>query len=88
MFDPGPTHVRCVLGRVALGQDFSPRTSVTPCQYYCTSALYSSHLNTTIIGKDKRAKSGNHETKECASGYRRALDRKILSHFFIRDWGE
>jgi hypothetical protein len=35
-FDPGSVHVGFVVDKVALGQVFSPCTSVSPCQYHST----------------------------------------------------
>jgi len=32
--------------------------------------------------KDKRANAGNLQTRQCSFGYRTALDRKVLLHFF------
>jgi hypothetical protein len=37
-FDPGSVHVGFVVDKVALGQVFSPSTSVFPCQFDCTGA--------------------------------------------------
>ena len=35
------------------------------------------HLNITVYQKDKRAKPGNIQIKQCSVGYRGALDRKV-----------
>jgi hypothetical protein len=37
-FDPGPVHVGFVVDKVALGQVFSPSTSVFPCQFHSAGA--------------------------------------------------
>jgi hypothetical protein len=37
-FDPGSVHVGFVVDKVALGQGFSPSSSVFPCQFHSTSA--------------------------------------------------
>jgi hypothetical protein len=57
-FDPTPIHVRFVV-KVALGQVFSPSTSIYPCQYHSTYSLYSSISTCCSYQKDKRAKPGN-----------------------------
>jgi hypothetical protein len=38
-FAPGSIHVGFVVDKVALGQVFSPSSSVFPCQYHSTVAL-------------------------------------------------
>ena len=37
-FDPGSIHVGFVVDKVALGQVFSPSTSVFPCRFHSTGA--------------------------------------------------
>jgi hypothetical protein len=37
-FDPGSLHMGFVVHKVALGQVFSPSTSVFPCQFHSTGA--------------------------------------------------
>jgi hypothetical protein len=37
-FDPGSVRVRIVVDKLALGQVFSPNTSVFPCQFHSTCA--------------------------------------------------
>jgi hypothetical protein len=37
-FHPGSVHVGFVVNKVALGQVFSPSTSVFPCQFHSTGA--------------------------------------------------
>jgi hypothetical protein len=38
VFNPGSAHVGFMIDRVALGQVFSPNTSVFPCQFHSTCA--------------------------------------------------
>lgn len=55
----------------------APSTSVSPCQYHSAIAVYWFHINSNQ--KDKRAKTGNFQRKQCSLGYRGGLDRKVLS---------
>jgi hypothetical protein len=47
-FDPGSVHVGFVVNKVALGQVFSPSTSVFPCQFHSTGA--------PLLGKGQKNK--------------------------------
>ena len=58
---------------------FSLSTSVSPCPYHSTFALYSSPSTCCSYQKDKRAKPRNLRTKQCSVVTLGALDSKVLS---------
>jgi hypothetical protein len=45
-FDPGSVHVGFMVDKVALGEVFTPSTSVFPCQFHSTGAA--------LLGKTKK----------------------------------
>jgi hypothetical protein len=68
-------HVRfvvdCQWGRIFC----APSTSVSPCQYHCTTAPHSSSFTYCCYQKDKRARRGNLQKTQCSRGADKSLAR-------------
>jgi hypothetical protein len=62
---------------------FSLSTSVFPCQYNFPSAPYSSSFKYYSYEKDKRAKAGNFQRKQCSCGNRLRVEWKSTCTFEI-----
>jgi hypothetical protein len=54
-----PVHVRLLVDKLEVGQEFSSCTSVFPCQCHSTVAPHSSSSTRCFYQMDKRAKRGN-----------------------------
>ena len=61
---------------------FSMSTLVFPCQYHATGAICSLSSTCNSYQKDKRQSVGTSKN-QCCCGNRGALDRKVLSLFFV-----
>ena len=70
----------CV-GQSASGTDFSPITSVFPCQCHSTNAPYLRSLTRCSYQKDEQTKPDN-LPNTCCFGNREIVDRKVLLFAF------
>jgi len=68
------------MGKVALGNVFSPTASVIRCQFHTTNDPYSSSSVFILIRKANR-QSLEGLKKQCCFGNAGALDKKVLSGF-------
>ena len=72
-------------GQSSIGEGFSSGTSVFPCQYHSTGALYSFPLTHYSYRKDKRSKPGNLPKKAVlfrksgSIGYKTTFTQGVIS---------
>jgi hypothetical protein len=77
-------HVRFVVDKVALGQEFYPSTSVFICQqfHYCSTLT----IISILLLSGQRGVAWETPNKHCASGYRGAPDRYTYTLSVTASW--